>query len=158
MRQLPALVCGRHLIQFWSNTIQFQICLTGSCYTTIAITIERFLAIRLPFFMQRYNIKARHFVIPVFFYAIIYNIPRFFEYRVVYNGCLEFINGTKSTLEIDQYYNVTCENPYALTYTEMRQNQLYLSVSAFPKVLFWHLDEKIIRYRHVLSSSCMSIA
>ena len=109
--------------------LSFQITLTGSCYTTIAITIERFLAIRTPFFMQRYNIKARHFMIPVSIYALAYNIPRFFEYKVVYNGCLEFPNGTRTTLEIDTLYNITCDSPYVLTYTAMRKNQLYLSVS-----------------------------
>ena len=62
---------------FW-----FQISLTGSCYTTVAITVERFLAVRSPFFIQRHNIKARLFILPVLFYAVLYNIPRFFEFRV----------------------------------------------------------------------------
>ena len=109
--------------------IIFQICLTGSCYTTIAITIERFLAIRLPFFMQRYNIKARHFMFPVVIYGVIYNVPRFFEYEVVYNGCREYPNGSMSSYESDQMENITCDSPYVLSYTEMRQNQVYLSVS-----------------------------
>ena len=51
----------------WKRFLSFfpKITLTGSCYTTIAITIERFLSIRHPFFIQRNNIKARMFIVPV---------------------------------------------------------------------------------------------
>ena len=128
----------------------FQICLTGSCYTTIAITVERFLAVRLPFFMQRYNTKARHFMIPVVIYALVYNIPRFFEYRVVYRGCLEFDNGTTSTLEYDKMVNVTCDSPYILDYTDMRRNQVYLSVS-FMNYYYHFLDLQQSTFQNVMT-------
>ncbi len=39
--------------------------LTASCYTTIAITVERFLSIRHPFIIQKHNIKAKRFIWPV---------------------------------------------------------------------------------------------
>jgi hypothetical protein len=68
-------------------------------------------------------------MIPVFIYAVVYNIPRFFEYRVDYNGCLSFSNGTRTSQEFDNSLNVSCENPYILDYTEMRKTQLYISVS-----------------------------
>ena len=109
----------------------FQISLTGSCYTTIAVTIERFLAIRLPFFIQKHNVKARHFIIPVFLYAVIYNISRFFEYRIDYFSCHQFINGTMTSKEFNEAMNITCENPYSIAHTDIRKSSLYISVSSF---------------------------
>jgi hypothetical protein len=106
----------------------FQISLTGSCYTTIAITIERFLAIRLPFFIQKHNVKARVFILPIVIYCLVYNSPRFFEYEILYLGCVDFKNGSYSTLEYDQANNITCEFVYTLDYSEMRKTQLYISV------------------------------
>ena len=107
----------------------FQISLTGSCYTTIAITIERFLAIRLPFFIQKHNVKARVFILPIVIYCLVYNSPRFFEYEILYLGCVDFKNGSYSTLAYDQAHNITCEFVYTLDYSEMRKTQLYISVS-----------------------------
>ena len=110
----------------------FQISLTGSCYTTISITIERFLAIRLPFFIQKHNVKARVFIVPIAIYCLVYNSPRFFEYEILYLGCVEFKNGSHSTLAYDQAHNITCKFVYTLDYSEMRKTQLYISVSTKP--------------------------
>ena len=108
----------------------FQISLTGSCYTTIAITVERFLAIRHPFFIQKHNVKARVFIIPIFIYCFVYNSPRFFEYEIKYQGCYDLGNGSFSTLEYDQSQNITCEHAaYTLIYSKMRETQLYISVN-----------------------------
>ena len=115
----------------------FQISLTGSCYTTIAITIERFLAIRLPFFIQKHNVKARVFILPIVIYCLVYNSPRFFEYEILYLGCVDFKNGSYSTLEYDQANNITCEFVYTLDYSEMRKTQLYISVSTKLSKIVW---------------------
>jgi hypothetical protein len=102
---------GKFSVYYRDNILMFaipyvipltQISLTGSCYTTIAITIERFLAIRLPFFIQKHNVKARVFIIPIVIYCLVYNSPRFFEYEILYLGCVDFKNGSYSTLAYDQ--------------------------------------------------------
>jgi hypothetical protein len=36
-----------------------QVCLSGSTYSTGALTVERYISICAPFFRQRHNIKAR---------------------------------------------------------------------------------------------------
>ena len=115
----------------------FQTSLTGSCYTTIAITIERFLAIRLPFFIQTHNVKARVFILIIAIYCLVYNSPRFFEYEILYLGCVDFKNGSYSTLEYDQANNITCEFVYTLDYSEMRKTQLYISVSTKLFKIVW---------------------
>ena len=51
--------------------------MTGSCLTTVSITIERYLTVRHPFLIQRKNIKAKHFMVAVLIYSIAYNLPRF---------------------------------------------------------------------------------
>ena len=115
----------------------FQISLTCSCYTTISITIERFLAIRLPFFIQKHNVKARVFIIPIAIYCLVYNSPRFFEYEILYLECVEFKNGSHSTLAYDLAHNITCDFVYTLDYSEMRKTQLYISVSTKPCNIIW---------------------
>ena len=117
--------------------IHFQISLTGSCYTTISITIERFLAIRLPFFIQKHNVKARVFILPIAIYCLVYNSPRFFEYEILYLGCVDFKNGSYSTLAYDQAHNITCKFVYTLDYSEMRKTQLYISVSTKLFKIIW---------------------
>ena len=119
-------------IAFQNINCLFQISLTGSCYTTIAITIERFLAIRSPFFIQKHNVNARVFILPIAIYCLVYNSPRFFEYEILYLGCVEFKNGSHSTLAYDLAHNITCEFVYTLDYSEMRKTQLYISVSTKP--------------------------
>lgn len=124
-----------------NTLLLIQTSLTGSCYSTIAITIERFLSIRLPFFIQKHNIKARLFILPVMLFAILYNLPRFFEYQIVYQGCIPFPNGTLSSLEYDQSQNLTCSHSYILDYSEMRETQLYISVTynfVFPNQLIFN--------------------
>ena len=118
----------------WGNNSfkwTLQISLTGSCYTTIAITTERFLAVRMPFFIHKHNVKARMFIIPVFVYAVIYNISRFFELEVVYLSCQQFINGTFTSKEFNDAMNITCSHPYAIQHTNLRKSSLYISVSWF---------------------------
>ena len=126
------------LIRFYACVYLLQITLTGSCYTTIAITIERFLAIRLPFFIQKHNVKARVFIIPIVMYCFLYNLPRFFEYEIIYLGCHDFKNGSYSNLEYDTINNITCDNAYILNYSQMRQSPTYVSVSKFCQILCPH--------------------
>ena len=68
----------------------------GSIYSTLALSVERYLAVVHPFLKYRYIIQtlcfgthlslncrycytARHFIIPVVLYSVSFNIPKFFE-------------------------------------------------------------------------------
>ncbi|XP_059096177.1 G-protein coupled receptor daf-37-like isoform X2 [Tigriopus californicus] len=112
-----------------------QIMLTASCYTTVAITIERFLSIRMPFFIQKHNIKAKVFVIPVLILAIGYNIPRFFEFTVLSLCDWSSLSNSSSvnTTLSNQSYPERCDQLeevqfYSLSITEIRKNPLYIMV------------------------------
>lgn len=60
-----------------------QISLAGSSYSTVALTVERYLSVCQPFFKQRHNLKARAFLLPVFVFVVLFGSPRFFETETV---------------------------------------------------------------------------
>ena len=64
--------------------------MTGSCYTTIAIAIERFLAVKHPFLINKHNSKFRAIIIPIFLYAFVYNLPRFFHWEIEQRKCKNY--------------------------------------------------------------------
>ena len=65
----------------WSIAI-LQISLTGSIYSTMAISLERYLVICRPFYRYSKNWKPSTFIIPIFVISIGYNIPRLCERKI----------------------------------------------------------------------------
>ncbi len=63
-----------------------QTSLAGSCYTTVGLTVERYMSVCVPFFKTRHNVKAWMFIVPVFLFVCIYGSPRFFEFTTVEQG------------------------------------------------------------------------
>lgn len=59
-----------------------QMSFSASCYSTVTLTLERYFSVCKPFFKQRYNVKAYHFLVPMFIFVVIYSTPRFFEMEV----------------------------------------------------------------------------
>ena len=49
-----------------------QMALSGSVYTTVALTVERYISVVVPFFRQRHNLKAWVFILPVAIFVIAY--------------------------------------------------------------------------------------
>ena len=49
-----------------------QMALTGSVHTTVALTLERYISVVVPFFRQRNNLKAWIFITPVAVLAIVF--------------------------------------------------------------------------------------
>ena len=75
-----------HYIVPWA--IPFgQISLTGSVYFTMIITIERYLTVCKPFYMVSRDWRAEPIVFGVILFAIIYNMPKFFEFSTSYELC-----------------------------------------------------------------------
>ena len=62
-----------------------QICLTGSVYCTMAISVERYLTVCHPFYTASTKWSAKRYIIPILFISVVYNFTRFFELSTVYN-------------------------------------------------------------------------
>ena len=128
----------------------------GSIYATVSITIERYLSIKRPQNLEN-RFKSLLVVFPIFF-AIIYNIPRFFELETTNdNGkydMMQFLDDqqrSNTTKESNGFNETTIAQNCTLntTYivedlgyqgTEMRQSQLYIVLYIFwSKFLFIEL-------------------
>ena len=53
-----------------------QITLSGSSFTTVALTVERYISLCSPYLRYTYNIRASHFILPVIVFSTLYNMPR----------------------------------------------------------------------------------
>jgi hypothetical protein len=124
--------------------------LTGSIYFTMAITVERYLTVCHPFYKLSHEWPARYYVIPIFCFSFLYNIPKFFELKTSYppdltlnnvttnetSVIVDYIHNTStiSYIETDDpnFYNETEEfgNPYdyGILPTDLRLNTHYYNI------------------------------
>ena len=58
-----------------------QISLSGSSFTTVTLTIERYISLCAPYLRYSHGIRSVHYVVPVLVFSALYNSPRFFEWR-----------------------------------------------------------------------------
>lgn len=68
-----------------------QIAMTGSVYSTIAISVERYLIVCHPFYVVSHEWSFKKYVVPIVTFSFVYNIPRFFELKT------EIVNITTDT-------------------------------------------------------------
>ena len=71
-----------------------QIAMTGSVYSTIAISLERYLIVCHPFYVVSHEWSFKKYILPIITFSFVYNIPRFFELKT----------------EINEIENVSTEN------------------------------------------------
>ena len=77
----------------------FNFMLVGSTYSTVAVSLERYLRLHYPH-TKRWQ-KTWAYVLPVLVITITYNFPRFFEYRYeIVNGTLVAEKATWTSSEI----------------------------------------------------------
>ena len=123
---------------FWNFTQ--KIGLTGSIYFTMAITVERYLTVCHPFYKLSHEWPAKYYIIPIFTFSFVYNIPKFFElkthYPVNHSNSTEASNHSTvvpDTVYDEIYYNDTDSEAelydYGILPTELRLNQTYYQVS-----------------------------
>ena len=49
-----------------------QMALSGSVYTTVGLTVERYISVVVPFFRTRHNLKSWMFIAPIFIFVVTY--------------------------------------------------------------------------------------
>ena len=93
---------------------------TGSIYLTVAISLERYLAICKPLIYHDNQWSIKRYLIPIFFISIVYNIPTMFEFEWIeftakINGTdTKFTFGTmptelKGNRDYDYIYTLWCD-------------------------------------------------
>ena len=92
-----------------------EIAITGSIYSTIAITIERFLVVCCPFYAIYHWWSAKRYILPIVVFSMLYNIPIFFEIKVEVVNCAS----TNPTL-ISSLNNTLSEN--STTFSQATRN------------------------------------
>ena len=80
-----------------------QINLTGSIYCTMAITLERYLAVCKPFYRITREWSSRIFIIPILLISVIYNLPQFFEIQTCETRDTYIPDGLTVTLNRTNY-------------------------------------------------------
>ena len=90
-----------------------QVALTGSIYTTLAITLERYLIVCHPFYVVSHEWSSKLYVLPIVIFSIVYNVPKFFELyampcmvKEIKNGAVEGLRD-ESTKEVIKVSNFT---------------------------------------------------
>jgi len=98
-----------------------QMSLSCSSFTTVALTVERYISICWPFLRYRFEIKASYYIWSVVTFSVIYNTPRFFEWQTyseaIQRPCLSElykvpgVNGIGSVTQMQAHANFTYPIP-----------------------------------------------
>ena len=100
---------------YWIRALS-KIAMTGSIYFTMAITVERYVTVCHPFYRVSHSWPTKRFVLFLVVFAILYNIPTFFELEPKeFNDLLEDGGGWRTYIQKDYP-------------TKMRANQYYYQI------------------------------
>lgn len=135
-----------HYWSVWLYPI-LKICCTGSIFLTVAVSLERYLAICKPLFYHEHQKKTKVALIFIFGTSILYNIPTFFELQwLAYESVA---NGSNRTIDIGVWP------------TELRRNSEYVEIyvlwcnvlilGVIPMVLLVFLNVSIVQEMKKLS-------
>ena len=121
----------------WTYPI-LHILSTASIYITLALSMDRYLAICKALYYHAHPWPKRFFIIPILCFSIIYNLPRFFELKWTTTTKME--NGTNVTSQL-------------LGPTEMRINRYYVEIYILMCKLMSHV---ILPFFLLITLNCLT--
>ena len=114
-----------------------HVALTGSVYSKLSITIERYLMVCHPFYVWSHKWKARLYILPILTFSVIYNIPKFFEIETISSHSEEDSAPERNNITLDENLNgsenginniTDVEMKYGIKATNLRIDLNYVSI------------------------------
>ena len=99
-----------HYIAPWAIPVG-QISMSGSVLFTTFITIERYLTVCHPFYMLAREWSSKWTSIGIIVFAVLYNIPKFFETSTAYERCFFNTSNYNHILTVS-YTSTSCQMDY----------------------------------------------
>ena len=111
-----------HYIVPWAIPVG-QVSMSGSVLFTTVITIERYLTVCHPFYMLSRDWSSKWTSIGIIIFAVVYNIPKFFEVSTAYEQCYFKTSNNASILTVI-YSSSTCQIDYFSRHKPIEQQFL----------------------------------
>ena len=102
-----------------------EIALTGSIYSTMAISVERYLVVCHPFYTLSNRWSSRRYILPIIAFSILYNIPRFFELKVQ-PMAIGMPRTTTGSTPVEKEEDL--DPMYSIEHTALREDYYYNSI------------------------------
>ena len=99
-----------HYIVPWAIPVG-QVSMSGSVLFTTVITIERYLTVCHPFYMLSREWSSKWTSIGIIFFAVLYNIPKFFEVSTSFEQC-NFKTSNDNNVFTVSYSSSYCQMDY----------------------------------------------
>ena len=93
-----------------------QISMTGSIYSTLAISIERYMIACKPFYMNSHKWSVKRYIIPIVVFSVTYNMPKFFEIETCIDTPPDNLNNSEHTFGL-KATSLRSNPNYYITYT-----------------------------------------
>ena len=104
-----------------------EIALTGSIYSTMAISIERYLVVCHPFYTLSNRWSSKRYILPIIAFSVLYNIPRFYELEVQ-QAAQGNVRTTTGATPIQSDKTADDKPMYSVEHTDLRVDYYYNSI------------------------------
>jgi hypothetical protein len=140
---IPEFLDTTRTSHYWSIWLYpiLKICCTGSIFLTVAVSLERYLAICKPLLYHEHQKKTKVVLISIFSISILYNIPTFFELKWLDH--IPVTNGRNRTINIGVWPTELRRNSEYVEIYVLLCNVLILGV--IPMVLLMFLNVSIVQ-------------
>lgn len=118
----------------------------GSIYTCVGFTVERFIAVCRPLHAANTCTRSRTIraIIVIFIWSVVYNIPRFFQYKVKYDTEIITPSLNNTSKDINSYAGPICSESHDLNSNFTPPQSNITSNKCFINVIF-NVSDSILK-------------